>query len=53
MKVFFINFKYIKLFNDVKMVWGIFRDCLDLLIKNGWVDFKIGNIYFYYKNENL
>lgn len=51
-KVFFTNPKYIKLSNDAKMAWGILRDRLDLSIKNGWVDSKIGNIYFYYKNEN-
>ncbi|MGT0244479.1 replication initiator protein A [Staphylococcus aureus] len=38
--------------NDAKMAWGILRDRLDLSIKNGWVDSKTGNIYFYYKNEN-
>ncbi|HDP5822979.1 TPA: replication initiator protein A [Staphylococcus aureus] len=52
-KVFFTNPKYIKLSNDAKMAWGILRDRLDLSIKNGWVDSKTGNIYFYYKNENL
>lgn len=51
-KVFFTNPKYIKLSNDAKMAWGILRDRLDLSIKNGWVDSKTGNIYFYYKNEN-
>lgn len=49
-KVFFTNPKYIKLSNDAKMAWGILRDRLDLSIKNGWVDSKTGNIYFYYKN---
>lgn len=48
-KVFFTNPKYIKLSNDAKMAWGILRDRLDLSIKNGWVDSKTGNIYFYYK----
>lgn len=52
-KVFFTNPKYSKLSNDAKMAWGILRDRLDLSIKNGWVDASTGNIYFYYKNENL
>lgn len=51
-KVFFTNPKYIKLSNDAKMAWGILRNRLDLSIKNGWVDSKTGNIYFYYKNES-
>ncbi len=52
-KVFFTNPKYIKISNDAKMAWGILRDRLDLSIKNGWIDSKTGNIFFYYKNENL
>nr|WP_265736255.1 replication initiator protein A [Staphylococcus aureus] len=48
-KVFFTNPKYIKLSNDAKMAWGILRDRLDLSIKNGWVDSKTGNIYFFTK----
>lgn len=52
-KVFFTNSKYIKISNDAKMAWGILRDRLDLSIKNGWIDSKTGNIFFYYKNENL
>lgn len=52
-KVFFTNPKYRKLSNDAKIAWGVLRDRLDLSIKNGWVDASTGNIYFYYKNENL
>ncbi|HCC5717303.1 TPA: replication initiator protein A [Staphylococcus aureus] len=52
-KVFFTNPKYTVLSNDAKIAWGILRDRLELSIKNGWIDTKTGNIFFYYKNEDL
>ena len=51
-KVFFTNPKYTNLSNDAKITWSILRDCLDLSIRNNWID-ENGDIFFIYTNEKL